>query len=83
MIYDSGLTALTLETATLKPVLAYIGPGLGLGAIGTFFGILFSVFVAIVAFFWYPLKRWLGLGKKKKNIVEASDENERSDTGND
>jgi len=83
MNYDSHLTVLALEAAKLKPALAYIGPGLGLGVIGAFFGILFSIVVAIFAFFWYPLKRWLGLGKKKKNLVEAPDKNDQNVAGRD
>ena len=46
------------------PVLAYIGPGLGAGALAVVFGIIASVFVAFLAVFWYPIKR---LFKKKKN----------------
>jgi O-antigen/teichoic acid export membrane protein len=36
---------------------AYVGPGLGLGAIGAFLGIIVAVFLAIVGVIWYPLKR--------------------------
>jgi hypothetical protein len=36
---------------------AYIGPGLGLGAIGAFLGVVGSVFLAILGLFWYPIKR--------------------------
>jgi hypothetical protein len=36
---------------------AYIGPGMGAGIFAVIGGILVSVFMAIVAVFWYPLKR--------------------------
>jgi hypothetical protein len=36
---------------------AYVGPGLGLGAIGAFIGVVASVFLAIIGLFWYPIKR--------------------------
>lgn len=36
---------------------AYVGPGLGLGAIGAFFGAVLAVLLAILGVFWYPLKR--------------------------
>jgi hypothetical protein len=55
---------------TPLPALAYVGPGLGLGAVGAILGILFSVFLAILGVFWYPLKRLLGRLRKmtrKKN----------------
>lgn len=44
--------------------LAYIGPGVGLGAIGAVIGVIGSVFLAIFAVVWYPVKRLLK-GKKK------------------
>ncbi|MCB2190595.1 MAG: hypothetical protein KQI62_03470 [Deltaproteobacteria bacterium] len=46
---------------------AYVGPGLGLGAIGAILGVIFSVILAILAFFWYPIKRLFGKGKKKQD----------------
>ncbi len=39
------------------PAYAYVGPGLGLGALGAVMGVIFSVFLAIFAIFWYPIKR--------------------------
>jgi hypothetical protein len=39
------------------PAYAYVGPGLGLGALGVILGILLSIFLAIVGIFWYPIKR--------------------------
>ena len=47
-------TALILAPA---PAMAYIGPGLGAGAIGAVFGVLAALVMAVVALFWYPLKR--------------------------
>jgi hypothetical protein len=37
--------------------LAYGGPGIAAGVFAVIVGILVSVFMAIVAVFWYPLKR--------------------------
>jgi hypothetical protein len=39
------------------PACAYVGPGLGLGALGAILGILLSIFLAIFGIFWYPIKR--------------------------
>ncbi|KAA9132829.1 hypothetical protein F3N42_05430 [Marinihelvus fidelis] len=36
---------------------AYIGPGLGLGALAVIGGILLSILIAVFALVWYPLKR--------------------------
>jgi hypothetical protein len=47
--------------------LAYVGPGLGMGAIAAFFGALLAVLLAIVGVVWYPIKRLLG---KRKSAAE-------------
>ena len=44
--------------------LGYVGPGLGLGFIASILGLLFSFFVLIFAFLWFPIKRLIN--KKKK-----------------
>jgi hypothetical protein len=47
------------------PAFAYVGPGLGLGALGVVIGVVVSFFLAIVGLIWYPLKR---LYKKIRKI---------------
>ena len=42
-----------------RPAEAYIGPGSGLSAIGTFLALLAAIIVAIFGFIWYPIKRLL------------------------
>lgn len=44
---------------------AYIGPGVGAGAIAAVVGVLGSIFLAIVAVVYYPIKRLLKGGKNK------------------
>ena len=47
--------------ATLSaPAHAYVGPGAGLGVIGTLFGIVAALVLALFGLFWYPLKRAFG-----------------------
>lgn len=43
---------------------AYIGPGAGLGVIGTLIAFIGTVLLAIVGFVWYPVKRVL---RKKRH----------------
>ncbi len=47
---------------------AYVGPGLGAGVVSVILGLLASIFLAIFAIFWYPIKRLIkklrGAGKK-------------------
>ncbi len=44
---------------------AYVGPGLGLGALGVVLGLLLSVALAVLGVFWYPLKRLLRHSKAR------------------
>ena len=38
---------------------AYIGPGMGLGAIAMLFGVVAAFFMVMLALLWFPLKRML------------------------
>jgi len=49
------------------PVNAYIGPGMGGGAIAVVFGILAAIFMAIFGFVYYPIKRWIKRRKADAN----------------
>lgn len=58
---------MTLEPATITAalggmppmdgVLAYIGPGAGLGAVGPALALLGAIALMIVGFIWYPAKK--------------------------
>ena len=62
-----GLTvAVTLFSTNAAE--AYVGPGLGLGAIAVVIGVIGSILLAIFAIIWYPVKRTL----KKRRLVENS-----------
>ena len=61
-------------------VLAYIGPGLGLGAIGIVLGIIASVLLALFAIFWYPIKRYI---KKLRGNKADEDDDEDDDDDDD
>lgn len=75
-------TMLTLSVAAaplglilLAPApMAYVGPGLGFGAIAAILGLIFSVLLAVFAVVWYPIKRLLGIGKKPKTKTRAAQE---------
>jgi hypothetical protein len=45
---------------------AYVGPGLDAGTISVILGILGSIFIALFAVVWYPLKRLLAKMRKSK-----------------
>ena len=69
MRLDSFFTSLQLVCLLLISVNAhaYIGPGLGAGTIGVVLGLVGSIFLALFAFFWYPIKRMLF---SKKDVDE-------------
>lgn len=52
---------------------AYVGPGSGLSAIGAFFALIFAIFVGILGFLWYPIKR---LFRRKNAEPEQLEEKE-------
>jgi len=65
---------LTVLLAT--PAYAYIGPGVGVGAIAVVFGVIASIFLAFVAIIWYPLKR---LFKGRKTFLTKKTAKTQSD----
>ena len=48
-----------------NPVYAYIGPGLGIGLVLSIIGLIFSVFLFILALLWLPFKKLFYKNKKK------------------
>ena len=52
-------------------MLAYLGPGGALSAIGAFLALLAAVVLALVGFVWYPLKRLLK-GRKARGSGESA-----------
>lgn len=62
-----------LALATPAVALAYVGPGLGMGAIAAFFGAVLAVLLAIVGVVWYPIKRLLGKRKSAEPLDGKGD----------
>lgn len=54
------------------PVVAYVGPGAGLSALGSLLALLAAIVVAIAGFLWYPIKRLLG--RRRTSAPVESDE---------
>ncbi len=54
------------------PAMAYVGPGLGMGVIGTIFGVLAAIVLALFGLFWYPLKRAFSRKKAGANANQAA-----------
>ena len=56
------------------PALAYIGPGAGISAIGTALALLGAVFLLLVGFVWYPVKRLLRRQSRRDRSVGEGQE---------
>lgn len=66
-----SVLALALLTLLMPgSALAYIGPGVGAGAIGAVLGVIGSIFVGLFAVIWYPFKRLM----KKRRQSKSEDE---------
>lgn len=64
----TGLAATALIAWPAGPALAYVGPGLGAGAVAVVLGLIGSVVLALVAIVWYPVKRLL---RKRRGTAAA------------
>jgi hypothetical protein len=64
-----ALLATTLGATSAE---AYIGPGVGAGAIAAVVGVLGSIFLALFAVIYYPIKRMLK--KRKGTAGDARDD---------
>ena len=62
-------------------MLSYIGPGGALSAIGSFLALLAAVFLALLGFVWYPIKRMLRARKLAKADVEGQPRSSGSVSG--
>lgn len=52
---------------------AYLGPGLGMGAIGVALGVVGSILLGIVSVIWYPVKRLLRRFRRRPPAPPAAD----------
>lgn len=52
---------------------AYIGPGAGIGAIGTVLALIGAILIAILSLIWYPIKLLLVKNKNKRKTDQDSD----------
>lgn len=53
------ILTLSVFLLTAGEAQAYMGPGLGLGALGVILGFVLSIGLAVLALVWYPAKRML------------------------
>lgn len=69
-----GVLLVSLVVAiTLTPtdLYAYVGPGAGLSAFGALVSLIGGVFVTILGFVWYPIKRLIRAVKRRREPPES------------
>lgn len=64
--------ATVFAAMALEPALAYTGPGLGAATIAVVVGFFTSIFVALFAVIWYPVKRLLKNRKSSQGVGAAA-----------
>jgi hypothetical protein len=62
---------LVILFASASPAFAYVGPGAGLSVIGAALAFVGAIFLAIVGFIWYPIKRLL-FGRTSRKVSDTS-----------
>lgn len=64
------MRALVLSTLLLvllgSPAMAYIGPGAGIGLVGSFLALLFGMLLAVGVVLWWPIRY---LRRRRRNSV--------------
>ena len=73
--------AIGLTFTVVTEAQAYLGPGLGGGALGVIVGLLGSIGLALIAVFWYPLKRLLRRLFESHNNSDAQYDEDRVSNG--
>jgi len=73
----TGLGSLLLLLAS-APAAAYLSPGSGLGALSVLLGSIGVVFLVVVGFFWYPIKR--AMARLRGETTGAGDEEVDAET---
>ena len=59
--------------AAPQPASAYVGPGTGIGVIGAALAFIGAVFLAIIGFIWYPIKRfWRSVVGRRRNTAHSA-----------
>lgn len=55
-----------------SPAYAYMGPGVGLSAIGAVLSLLAAGVVSVLGFIWFPIKRAIRMLKSKRKLSQQS-----------
>lgn len=65
-LFASLLVFVVMAVAYAPQAMAYIGPGLGMGAVVAVLGTVFGLLMLVVGVIWYPVKRLIRRLRSKK-----------------
>ena len=63
----------------VSPAVAYIGPGAGISVLGSLLGILATIFVAIGAVLFWPIRKYLKRRKARRESAQGTAADSASD----
>ena len=81
----SRILLMIILLALTSPAFAYVGPGAGISVLGSLLGILATIFVAIGAILFWPLRKYLKRRKLRRSSMAGKEVAGESctDTGDD
>ena len=71
---SARLASAGMPSGAAGPAAAYLGPGLGAGTLAIILGFFASIFLALVAVFWYPIKRLIKGRKARAAKTDPTEE---------
>ena len=69
-VFLACVTALAGMALLPSPAYAYMGPGVGLSAIGALLSLVATAVISLLGFIWFPLKRAIRLLKSKRKHLQ-------------
>lgn len=82
MLKTLTLLLLTLIlSALVSPALAYIGPGAGISVLGSLLSILATIFIAIGAIIFWPLRKFMKRRKARRDSTLSTEATQTNGDG--
>ena len=72
LVFLASVTALAGIVLLPSPAYAYMGPGVGLSAIGALLSLVAAGAVSVLGFIWFPIKRAIRMLRSKQKRPRQS-----------